>query len=271
MKKSKLFIVKKITAIATLFATLSLLFAACGKGDDKNFTLAVGFDSSFPPFGYVEKGEYKGFDLDLAREVAKRRGWKVELKAIDWDTKDAQLKAGQINCIWNGFTMNGREDKYTFSRPYIDNTQVMVVRNDGSIKSFADLKGKKVAVQTDSSALAALESDDHKDLMNSFGKLEIQKEYVTSFTSLEAGAVDAIAIDEGVAKDQIAKKGDNKFKILDEKISKEQYAIGFLKGNEKLRDEVQETLDEMIKDGTFKKIAQKYGLEDTIIETIPSK
>ncbi|MDO5014417.1 MAG: amino acid ABC transporter substrate-binding protein [Clostridia bacterium] len=269
MKKG--FIVKKIVAIVTLFATLSLVLASCGNDKDKNFTLTVGFDSSFPPYGYVEKGEYKGFDLDLAREVAKRRGWKIELKPIDWDTKDAQLKAGQINCIWNGFTMNGREDKYTFSRPYIDNTQVMVVRNDGKIKTFADLKGKKVAVQTDSSALAALKEEEHKDLLNSFGKLDIQKEYVTSFTALEAGAVDAVAIDIGVAKDQINKKGNDKFKILDETISKEQYGVGFLKGNEKLRDEVQETLDEMIKDGTFKKIAEKYNLQDAIIETVPSK
>ena len=129
------------------------------KVENDDDTLIVGFDASFPPYGYKDdSGEYVGFDLDLAQEVCDRNNWKLVKQPIDWDSKDAELNSGTIDCIWNGFTMNGREDDYTWSDPYIDNKQVVVVRSDSGIDDFAGLKGKHVEVQTDSSALAALEA-----------------------------------------------------------------------------------------------------------------
>ena len=160
--------------------------------------------------------------------------------------------------------MNGRMDDYTWSEAYVDNTQVFVVRKDSGISSFEDLEGKIVTVQTASSALDALNSDDCKELTESFKKLEEIPDYNQAFMNLEAGAVQAIAMDVGVAKYQLEQRG-NDYVMLEEPIITEQYGVGFYKGNEELRDQVQETLDEMEADGTLAKIAEKWGLSDSII------
>ena len=226
-------------------------------------TFTVGFDAEFPPYGYMdENGEYTGFDLELAQEVCDRNGWELVKQPIDWDSKDMELSSGSIDCIWNGFTMNGREDDYTWSVPYVDNSQVFVVAADSGITSQADLAGKKVGVQKDSSALAALEGD-AADLAATFAELTQYSDYNTAFMDLEQGAIDALAIDIGVADYQIASRGDGYVK-LDEKLATEQYGIGFLLGNEELKDQVEGTLLEMVDDGTFATIAEKYGLSDSV-------
>lgn len=227
--------------------------------DGERTTFTVGFDASFPPYGYQENGEYVGFDLDLAQEVCDRNGWELVKTPIDWDAKDAELNSGAIDCIWNGFTMNGREDKYTWTEPYVDNTQVFAVKKDGGITSAADLAGKIVLVQADSSALAALKDEENaeiKALADSFGELIEVQEYESALMELEAGSADAVAMDEGVALTKQA-QNDN-IVILDDVISQEQYGIAFKKGNDELRDQVWSTLLEMEKDGTVDKIAAKY-------------
>ena len=232
---------------------------AAAAGERTTFT--VGFDASFPPYGYQENGEYVGFDLDLAQEVCERNGWELVKTPIDWDAKDMELNSGAIDCIWNGFTMNGREDAYTWSEPYINNTQVFAVKKDGGITSSADLTGKTVLVQADSSALAALkdeENEEIKALADSFAELREVPDYETALLELEAGSADAVAMDEGVAIDKQS-KNDN-ITILDEEISKEQYGIGFKLGNEELRDQVWATLLEMEADGTVDTIADKYSV-----------
>lgn len=224
--------------------------------------LTVGFDAEFPPYGYMdENGEYTGFDLDLAAEVCARKGWELVKQPIDWDSKDMELSSGAIDCIWNGFTINGREDSYTWSVPYVDNSQVFVVAA-GGITVQSDMEGKVVGVQRDSSALAALEGD-ASDLAGTFKELIQYSDYNTAFMDLEAGAIEALAIDVGVANYQIESRGD-KFVILDEKLATEQYGVGFLLGNDTLKNEVEAVLLEMAEDGTFMTIAQQYGLEDSV-------
>lgn len=234
--------------------------------NDTNFI--VGFDAEFPPYGYSnDKGEYVGFDLDLAQEVCNRNNWTLVKQPIDWDAKDSELNSGTIDCIWNGFTINGRENNYTWSEPYIDNKQVIIVKADSGIKSLADLKGKTVEVQKDSSALSALQGD-NKTIADSFGKLVEVADYNTGIMDLESGACDAVALDEGVAKYQITSGNHSGLVILNETISSEQYGIGFKLGNTDLRDKVQKTLDEMFEDGTVAKIAQNYtenGIPDALI------
>ena len=133
-------------------------------------TFTVGFDQDFPPMGFVgDDGEFTGFDLEMAAEVAKRLNLTIAYQPIAWDAKDMELDAGTIDCIWNGFTMNGREDDYEWSKPYMKNNQVFVVRGDSDINSEADLAGKNVEVQTDSSAEAAL--NDNSELTSTFGSL----------------------------------------------------------------------------------------------------
>lgn len=260
MKKRNIKIICAIAAVVIM--TLALV--SCG---GKKETFTVGFDSEFPPYGYIdENGEYTGFDIELAIEVAKRNDWEIKLKPIDWDTKDFQLSSGAIDCIWNGFTMNGREDSYTWSDAYVDNSQVVVVAASSGIKTLGDLAGKTVAVQTDSSAEAVLKNTDNEKmqaLASSFAAIKDYGDYNTAFLALQSGAVDAVAMDIGVAKYQVLSRG-NTYIILNEQLASEEYGIGFLLGNTALRDKVSKTVKEMMADGTFEKIADKYGLKDSI-------
>ncbi len=237
------------------------------ENDDR--TLVIGIDAEFPPYDYMdESGEYIGFDLDLAQEVCDRNNWTLVKQPIDWETKNSELNSGSIDCIWSGFSMNGREDKYTWSKPYVNNKQVIVVKKHSGIKTFANLKGKDVEVQKDSSSLAALKMN--KKLTRSFNKLTEIANDNTLFMDLESGACNAIAMDMGVARYQIHTKSNaGDYMILKKSISSEQYGIGFKKGNTKLRDKVQATLDEMYKDGTVDRIAAKYkdyGVPESLIK-----
>lgn len=243
--------------------------AAEVKTDDSSArTFVVGFDAEFPPYGYMdENGEYTGFDLELAQEVCNRKGWELVKQPIDWDAKDMELSSGAIDCIWNGFTMNGREDKYEWSIPYVDNSQVYVVKADSGISTEADLAGKVVGVQADSSALAALQDEEGKaSVAKTFAELVQFADYNTGFMNLESGAIDCLALDIGVANYEISSR-DGNFVVLDEQLASEQYAIGFLKGNTELRNEVENVLLEMVNDGKFMEIAEKYadfGLTDSV-------
>ena len=233
-----------------LVALLAISMAAgvltgCGsKGSEKTFT--VGFDAEFPPYGYRDDyGEYVGFDLDLAAEVCKRQGCELVKQPIDWDSKDMELSSGSIDCIWNGFTLNGREREYTWSKAYIDNSQVVIVKSGSGIKKLEDLKGKVVIVQADSSALAAFTGEDATEenlaLAAQFKTLQQVSDYNSAFMNLESGSADAVCMDMGVAKYQLEQRG-NKFTMLDETVSSEQYGIGFKLGNTALRDVVHEQI-----------------------------
>ena len=223
-------------------------------------TLIVGFDQDFPPMGFLgDNGEYTGFDLELAQEVAKRLGLEYKAQPIAWDAKDMELESGNIDCIWNGFTITGREDDYTWTEPYMENTQVFVVRNDSGIAGKDDLAGKVVECQADSSAEAALKED--PDLTATFAQLLTTADYNSAFMDLQQGAVDAIAMDVIVAGYQIQQRNAD-FIILDDSLSAEEYGVGFKKGNTELRDKVQATLEDMAKDGTMKEISEKWFGED---------
>ena len=189
---------KKLISLA-LALVLSLSIIACGaKQDDtpqagadtpdttqtaEKQKLIVGFDAEFPPFGSIAAdGSYDGFDLAMAEELCSR--------------------LGTINCIWNGFTYTGRENDYTWSDPYVDNSIVMVVKADSGISSLADLAGKSVMAQAASSAVDAINANE--SLKSSLKEVVELADYNTGFMELKQGSVDAIAADLGVAKFQIA-------------------------------------------------------------------
>lgn len=251
-----------ITLLISLLVLIS--FACNGKTDLNNSAtnteskdFVVGFDAEYPPYGFMDNnGGYTGFDLECAKEVCKRTGMNFKPQPIDWNSKDLELNSGNIDCIWNGFTMTGRENDYTFSVPYVDNSIVFAVKADSNIYTFDDLKDKNVSVQAGSSALTALEEDVNKSLVESFNQLEQTENYNTCFMNLESGFIDAIAVDLSVAKFQMA--NNNKFRLLEQEIQKEQYAIGFRKGDNELKDLVENTLFDMYKDGTYLEIANKY-------------
>lgn len=216
----------------------------------------VGFDQEFPPMGFVgDDGQFTGFDLDLAKEVASRLGLEFVPQPINWDAKDMELDSGNIDCIWNGFTMQGREDDYTWVGPYMANNQVFVVTADSDIATKADLVGKAVEVQKDSSGLAALQGE--AELSASFGSMTEVADYNTALMDLESGACDAVCMDSIVAGYQIKSSGKD-MKILDDTLSAEEYGIGFKKGEDELAKAVHDTLMEMKDDGTVAKISNDW-------------
>ena len=287
MKKEKIMMKKKIVSIFAAAMCASALLAGCDQkadstassasskskasassSQDGKTTFTVGFDAEYPPYGYMdeETGDYTGFDLELAEAVCEIYGWELVKTPINWDAKDTELNSGAIDCIWNGFTMNGREDDYTWSDPYVDNSQVMVVSEDSGINSLSDLAGKTVGVQAASAALDLLESEDEggqKELADTFAALQQFPDYNNAFVELQAGSIDAVAMDIGVAKYQLESRGDG-YKILDEHLNSEKYAIGFKKGNTELCDQVNEGLQQVLSDGTFEKLAEKYGIADMV-------
>ena len=278
---------KKLAVVLIAALTVSTMAVGCGSSKDSSSTdtketktesskdsvsnggdtFTVGFDAEYPPYGYMDDdGEYTGFDLELAQAVCDLEGWTLVKKPINWDSKDMELNSGSIDCIWNGFTMNGREDDYTFSTPYVDNSQVIVVAENSGIEKLSDLAGKTVGVQAASAALDLPNSEEEggqKALADTFGSLNEFADYNTAFTELQAGALDALAIDIGVAKYQINSRGDG-YKILDETLNTEQYAIGFKKGNTELCDKVNADLEKMAEDGTVEKLAEKYEIADMV-------
>ena len=234
-------------------------------GDDKSaastMKLIVGFDAAYPPYGYVgDDGSYTGFDLELAQEVGRRVGWEVQLEPIDWDAKDTLMNSGAINCIWNGFTIEGRENDYTFSEPYMLNAQVVVVKKGSGISDLAGLAGKAVITQTDSAANDVLAGEDaaRADVAATFASLETIGDYNTAFMQLETGAVDAVACDLSIAAYQLAAKPEA-YEQLSEQLSSEHYAVGFKKGDEASATQVSDTLKAMDKDGFVKDLCDKYA------------
>lgn len=262
--------IKRMLIILLMLSMAAGIFTACSSSTntDNSGKFTVGFDAEFPPYGYKDdNGEYVGFDLDLAQAVCDKNGWTLVKQPIDWDSKDMELNSGTIDCIWNGFTMTGREKDYTWSSAYIDNSQVVIVKSDAQINNLSDLAGKVVAVQSDSSALAAFTGEDASEsniqLAKSFSSLQQVGDYNSAFMNLESGSVDAICMDIGVAGYELKARG-NSFRMLSEHVSSEEYGIGFKKGNTKLRDQVQETLNEMLADGTFMDIAKKWNVDESV-------
>jgi len=168
--------------------------AVQGSGDP-NFTFKHGFDLDYPPYsGLKDDGSVGGFDVEVCQAVCEYLGWKYEPVPFNWDAKDAELNAGSCDCIWSGITVEGREDDYTWGMVYSNNTQMIMVPDTSKIKTLADLKGKKVGVQTSTSAYDMLE-DSQAELAATFSDLLVYESYTIAFNDLKAGAIDAIAID----------------------------------------------------------------------------
>ena len=224
-------------------------------------TMVLGLDEAFPPMGYRDaNNEIVGFDIDVAKEVTKRMGVQLKLQPIDWSQKENELNSGNIDCIWNGFTITEERTKaMNFTTPYMKNRQVVIVLADSPIKTLADLKGKKLALQAESSAAEALNGK--ADFKASLGEVIELKDNVTALMDLKASGSDALLVDEIVAGYYIAREG-KAYRILDEALASEEYGVGFRKADQTLRDEVQKQLDAMAKDGTLAKISTDWFSKD---------
>ncbi len=246
---------KKILGFAALVLASLISITSCSKKSSSNFVL--GLDDSFPPLGFRdENNQIVGYDIDLAQEVANRLGKTLVCQPIDWAAKEQELNTGKIDCIWSGFTMTDeRKEAMSFTKPYLDNAQVAVVRKDSGLKTLSDLKDLVIGVQAESSAVDAI--NDNPEFKNSVKKIIEFKENITALNDLGIGQVDAVIMDSVVANYSISQTGKD-FVVLDEILSHEEYGIAFKKDNTELRDKVQNALNEMEADGTVAKISEKW-------------
>ncbi|MCQ2548278.1 MAG: transporter substrate-binding domain-containing protein [Clostridia bacterium] len=254
---------KKLLTLALAFIMVFTMFAFTGCGEEANddygegYTFTQGFDLDFPPYSYRnDEGEIGGFDVEVCQAVCEELGWKYEALPFNWDAKDMELNSGSCDCIWSGLTVEGREDDYIFSTVYSENIQKILVPEGSDIKTLADLKGKKVGVQTSTAAYDMLTSGDSKEVADTFGELVVEKTYTICFEDLKAGAIDAIAID--VTTGDYFMNNTPGFKYTDEDLQTETYAAAFRKDDTALRDKINEGLQKIVDNGKFAEIAAKY-------------
>ncbi len=265
---------KLIAVMACVLVVLSLAVAGGKKESTVDNSLdkikskgvfVLGLDDSFPPLGYRdENNEIVGYDIDLASEVCSRLGVKLVCQPIDWNSKEQELNTGKIDCIWNGFTMTPeREEAMAFTKAYLDNAQVAIVRKADGIKTLADLKGKVIGLQAGSSAAEAVDAS--PDFKKSVKSIVEFKENLTALMDLEIGGVDAVVMDVVVGNYSITTTG-KPFVALSESLTSEVYGIGFRKTDKALRDAVQSALEDMVKDGTMSKIDAKwFGTDISVV------
>jgi len=266
---------KKIISVALLAASL-LALVGCKKVEKKSGnavealksrgTFVLGLDDSFPPLGYRnDDNEIVGYDVDLAKEVARRLGVEFKAQPIDWDAKEMELETGKIDCIWNGFTITEeRKAALSFTEAYLNNAQVLVVRKDSGIKTLADFAGKTLGIQSGSSAEEAVA--DNAKFAASVGKTIKFKENVTALNDLDIGGVDGVVMDSIVANNVIT-ENNKPFVVIDEALANEGYGVGFRKSEPELRDEVWKILKEMTADGTVAAISNKwFGRDISVIK-----
>lgn len=275
---------KKISlaVFAMMMVAMLAVFAGCGSSSNTNGgtadsgtaqdnslqnvldkgTFVLGLDDSFPPMGFRdENNNIVGFDIDVATEVANRMGVELKLQPIEWSTKEMELNTGSIDCLWNGLSIDDeRKQAMDLSEPYMTNRMVLVVLNDSQYTDQASLAGKTIGVQNGSTAEKILEESDFaKTIGNTIGF----KDNVTAFMELETKGIDAIFMDEVVANYAITSQNKD-FKVLEDGLTEEEYAVGFKKGNTALKNEVQKYIDEMKADGTMTQISEKWFGKDVV-------
>ncbi len=275
---------KKISlaVFAMMMVAMLAVFAGCSSSSDTNSgtvdsgtaqdnslqnvldkgTLVLGLDDSFPPMGFRdENNNIVGFDIDVATEVANRMGVELKLQPIEWSTKEMELNTGSVDCLWNGLSIDDeRKQAMDLSEPYMTNRMVLVVLNDSEYTDQASLAGKTIGVQNGSTAEKILEESDFaKTIGNTIGF----KDNVTAFMDLETKGIDAIFMDEVVANYAITSQNKD-FKVLEDGLTEEEYAVGFKKGNTALKNEVQKYIDEMKADGTMTQISEKWFGKDVV-------
>ena len=252
--------------ICALFIILVLLLTGCNATkteevkQDKTKTLVVGLDDTFAPMGFRDdKGQLVGFDIDLAKAVAEKIGYEVSFQPIDWAMKETELNSGNIDCIWNGYSITEeRKTKVAFSTPYLDNAQLIITLAGSDIASKADLADKTVSVQKESSALDAVTADDIAASLKEIVEFDTN---IDCFMELDAQRCDAIVCDEVLARYIIKQRGEEKYNILADDFGKEEYGVGFRLTDTDLVNSVNKALEDLKADGTYKEIYTKWFSE----------
>lgn len=249
--------------LAVFFLAQVNVSAQSDKVIDLDAPVVIGFDDTFAPFGFKnEAGEYVGFDLELAAEIFSQMGVAYRFQPIDWSMKETELNTGNIDMIWNGYSITEEREKVVlFSIPYIENRQIIIVAADSNIQSKEDLMGKSLATQEQSASLEAILADD--EFVNTLGSDPVTyATFVEVFSDLNNGRVDAIVVDETLASyflEQAGNAGD--YRILEENFGEEEYGVGFRKSDAAFVEEFNDILSKMIEDGRFAEIKSNWFTE----------
>ena len=250
-----------------LAAVLVMMFALIACASAEGVTFKMGIDAEYPPYSYMgDDGEYTGYDVEMCEKVCAILGWDMEVVPINWDTKLIQLDAKEIDCIWSGLTIDViSPDDYTLSMAYSDNSQMILTKKGNGIETLDDVAGKRVGVQLGTSADILLSAGGDAEAFGAgFGELVRYENYNICFTELMAGAIDAVAIDIGVAAGKIAEYGDDYFTV-DEPFAAEKYGICFRKDDAEMCASVEEAFMQLVADGTYVELAEKYGLDTSAL------
>lgn len=264
----------KLSSLLMLSLTAGALLAGCGKNEPAVQSAAapatpaapakivIGLDDNFPPMGFRnEKNELVGFDIDLAKEAAKRLGIEVEFKPIDWSAKEAELNGKRVDALWNGLTITEeRRKNIGFTSAYMENHQIIVVPANSTVKTKADLAGKVIGIQDGSSAIDAVQKD---PVAASFKELKKFGDNVTALMDLTTGRLDAVVLDEVVGRYYTAKK-PNDYVVLDDHFGTEEYGVGTRKDDTELLAKLQKAMDEMKADGSAARISTEWFGKDII-------
>lgn len=230
-------------------------------------TLVVGIDDQFPPMGFVgDDGEITGFDVELAKIVAEKLGVEAVIQPIEWAAKEMELNSGNIDVIWNGYTITAeRNEQVEFTKPYLNNEQVLVVAKDSPYQTKADLAGKIVGAQAESSGLSALKAD--QELADTVAEIPEFDDYLMALMDLSTSRLDAVAIDKILIGYTMSKNPDD-YRVLDETLADEYYGIGCAKGAVALREAIDKALDELYEDGTIEELSTKWFGENIVIRDV---
>lgn len=273
---------KKVSIFLILVLILSVFAVGCGGASEDTTansdadtslsdlqakgTMVVGIDDQFPPMGFVgDDGELTGFDVELAKLVAEKIGVKADIQPINWDSKEMELNSGKIDVIWNGYTITAdRIKEVEFTKPYLNNQQVLVVANDSKVKTKADLEGKVVGAQVESAGLDALNAD---ELAASAADIPEYDDYNMALIDLGTSRLDALAIDKIYIGYTMA-QNPGKYRVLDETLSDEYYGIGCAKGAVALREAIDKALDDLYADGSIEELSTKWFGENIVIRDV---
>ena len=257
---------RKGTLLMVAMLVLTILVTGCAPKAPAAETkvLVMGLDDTFAPMGFRnEKNEIVGFDVDLALEVAARNGWEIQFQPIDWAMKETELNAGNIDVIWNGYTItDARKEKVNFTTPYLNNKQIIVTLSDSPVSTKADLAGLSVAVQKESSAYDAVTADaEFTAALNGSEPVQFDTNN-EAFMDLEAGRTDAIVVDEVLARYYMKLRGAENYKVLEDNFGEEEYGIGVRKSDAVLLEKINAALEEMKTDGTYDEIKDRWFSEN---------
>lgn len=253
---------KKLLLVLMSLFTVLMLAAGCGSNEPKK--MVIGLDDNFAPIGFRdENNQIVGYDIDLAKEACKRAGLEVEFKPIDWASKEAEMKSKRIDAIWNCFTVNEeRKQTYTLSEPYMNNAQLVVVPENSTIQTIDDLKGKVLAVQDDSTGSYLMDKND--ELRNALADYRKYPDFAAVYLDMDAQRVDAMIVDAVLAR-YYMKLNPGKYRALEQNMGDEVVAVAFRKDDKDFCDKINKALAEMKKDGTAKKISEKWmGVDITV-------